>query len=322
MDALDGRASPSVTVAVVQRERFSFTRRSLSSLYASTPTPFDLIYVDANSPGRVRRYLDAQARARAFQLVRQPHYLPPNRARNIALARAQSRYVALVDNDVIFSAGWLDALVSCAEETGADVVTPLMCIGTPVHTIVHVAGGTITVSESGSERRLEEVQRFEGRPLTEVRPRLVRQETELAEFHCMLVRRALFERTGPLDERLLSTSEHLDFCLTVRQHGGKVVFEPRALITYVPPPPLALSDVPYYLLRWSDEWNMASETYFHAKWSLVFNDNVARFGAIHRRLALRRVRRLFRLAGRRKAAALSDRLDALVMGRIPRRQLG
>jgi GT2 family glycosyltransferase len=320
MDAPQGRASSRVTVIVVQRERFSFTRRSLDSLYASTAAPFDLIYVDAGSPRHVQRYLDTRARARAFHLVREPHYLPPNRARNVALARAKSRYVVFVDNDVVFSPGWLDALVSCAEETGADVVTPLMCIGTPVHTVVHVAGGTITVSGTGSERRLKEVQRFEGRPVVEVRPRLVREETELAEFHCILVRRALFDRTAPLDERLLSTSEHLDFCLTVRQHGGKVVFEPRSLITYVPPPPLALSDVPYYLLRWSDEWNMASETHFHAKWNLVFNDNVARFGAIHRRLALRRVRRLFRIAGRRRAAALSDRLDALVMGRLPGRQ--
>jgi len=38
-----------------------------------------------------------------------------------------------VDNDVIVSPGWLEALVACAGETGATVVSPLICQGTPLH---------------------------------------------------------------------------------------------------------------------------------------------------------------------------------------------
>jgi GT2 family glycosyltransferase len=320
MSSADVGQSPRVTIAVVQRERFSLTRESLKSLYMNTSHTFDLVYIDAGSPRHIRRYLRKQARRERFRLIREQYYLPPNRARNIALATVRTPYVVLVDNDVIFSPGWLDALVNCAENTGADVVTPLMCIGTPVHSRVHVAGGTITISEVGSRRRLKEAQRFEGCPIAEVRSGLIREETDLAEFHCILVRSSLFDRIGALDERLLSTSEHLDFSLTVRRHGGKIVFEPRALITYVPPPPLALSDIPFYVLRWSDAWNISSETYFHSKWNLTFDDHVARFGAVHRRLALRRLRQLFRIAGRRRAEALSERLDAIIIGRIPRPQ--
>ena len=84
---------PRVTIGVVQRERFSLTRESLESLYASTSVPFDLIYVDAGSPRHVRRYLEAQASARGVQLIQRPHHLSPNRARNLVLARDRKSVV-------------------------------------------------------------------------------------------------------------------------------------------------------------------------------------------------------------------------------------
>jgi GT2 family glycosyltransferase len=304
---------PRVTIGVVQRERFSLTRESLESLYAATSVPFELMYVDAGSPRHVRRYLEAQASARGIQLIQRPHHVSPNCARNLVLARATTPYLVLVDNDVIFAPGWLDALLDCAEATGADVVTPLICIGRPVHTRIHVAGGQTTILEAGGARRLKEVQRFESTPLASVRGQLVREPTELAEFHCVFARRSLFDRIGPLDEALLSTSEHLDFSLTVRHAGGSIFFEPGALVTYQAPPPLAFTDLPYYTLRWSDAWNLASEQHFHRKWNLSFDDHVVRFGVTHRRLGFRRLRRVVRLGGRRLANKFSSWLDAFLI---------
>ncbi len=304
---------PRVTIGIVQRERFSVTRESLESLYASTSVPFELINVDAGSPRHVRRYLESQASARGMQLIQRPRYISPNSARNLVLARATTPYLVLADNDVIFAPGWLDALLACADATGADVVTPLICIGRPVHTRIHVAGGQTTILEEGGVRRFKEVQRFEGTPVASVRDRLVREPTELAEFHCVFVRRSLFDRIGPFDEALLSMSEHLDFSLTVRHAGGSILFEPRALVTYQAPPPVALTDVPYYTLRWSDAWNIASEQHFHRKWDLTYDDHVVRFGVYHRRLAFRRLRRVVAFGGQRLARRFSNWLDAFLI---------
>lgn len=301
---------PRVTIGVVQRERFSLTRESLESLYASTSIPFELIYVEAGSPRHVRRYLEAQVSARGGQLIQRPHHVSPNHARNLVLARATTPYLVLADNDVIFAPGWLDALLDCAEATGADVVTPMICIGRPVHTRVHVAGGQTTIVEEAGRRRLKEVQHLESTPLASVRGQLVREPTELAEFHCVFARRSLFDRIGPFDEALLSTSEHLDFSLAVRKAGGSIFFEPEALVTYQAPPPLAFSDIPYFTLRWSDAWNLASEQHFHRKWDLSYDDHVVRFGAKHRRMGFRRLRRLVGLSGRRRAERFSNWLDA------------
>ena len=120
---------------------------------------------------------------------------------------------------------------------------------------------------------------------------------------------------GPLNEDLKAVSEHMDFCLTVRQAGGTVIFEPNAVVTYVVGPPLALSDIPYLYYRWSDEWAVDSERHFHEKWGTVFNGSVFRYFVVpHRRHALPRLRRFVQtLVGWRISEFLFDRLATLVI---------
>jgi len=267
--------------------------------------------VDAGSPRRIAKYLAAESKRRRFRLMRLPYYLPPHRARNMGAVAAVTRYIVFVDNDVIFSPGWLNKLIECAELAQADVVTPLICIGEPVHTTVHVAGGVVTSVDQNGRRRLREVMRFRGQPLAKVSEQLARGPTELVEFHSVLIRKSLLDRMGPFDEAYLASSEHLDFSFAVRQSGGSVFFEPRAVISYIPPPPLALSDTPYYTMRWSDEWTVASEQHFHRKWGLDYDDRVVRFAIEHRRLAFRRVRRvMLAIVGWRRSERFSDWLDA------------
>lgn len=262
-------ADPQVTIVVVPRERFSCARESLESIYQYTQTSFNLVYVDGNSPVKVRRYLQAQAQEKNFQLIRTDYYLSPNQARNIGLAHVRTKYVVFIDNDVIVSMDWLNALVECAEETNATIVGPLMCQHKPIHEIIHFAGGESHVwLDNNGRRRLREKMYKQGKQVAEVRNQLQRTQTELAEFHCVLVRTEIFDRVGPLDEAMLNTKEHLDFCMTVTQLGGTVYFEPTSLVTYVPGPPIEWSDLPFYMLRWSDAWTLASLHRLRDKWNL------------------------------------------------------
>ncbi|HHP7246003.1 MAG TPA: glycosyltransferase family 2 protein, partial [Elainellaceae cyanobacterium] len=82
---------PLVTIVVVPRERFSCTQQSLESVFAHTRLPYELIYVDGNSPAPVRRYLEQQADARGFRLLRTEYYLYPNHARNLGLAQVDTK---------------------------------------------------------------------------------------------------------------------------------------------------------------------------------------------------------------------------------------
>lgn len=278
---------PIVTIVVVPRERFSCTQESLESIYEHTDFPFKLIYVDGNSPAKVRRYLEAKAQEKNFEIIRTNYYLSPNHARNIGFSYVDTKYLVFVDNDVIFSPGWLKALVTCAEETGATVVGPLMCEKKPIHQRVHFAGGeSHIVTDIKGRRHLREKMYKQGHNATELRPQLKRTETELAEFHCTLVRTEIFERIGYLDEAMLNTKEHLDFCMNVAQAGGTVYFEPDSLVTYVPGPPLEWTDMYFYMLRWSDAWTLASLQRIREKWDLSEDGY---FQTKYKKLGVRRI---------------------------------
>jgi len=256
-----------VTVAVVPRERFSQTGPALERLYAATAPPLRLVYVDGGSPRRIREYLEAQARYREFELIRTDHYLSPNEARNLAAQTVRTKYVVFIDNDVLVTPGWLDALVTCAEETGAWAVGPLYCLGPPELESIHMAGGDCHVLEEGGRRRLIDRHRLVGKRWADACASLRREAVELVEFHCMLVRMEAFERVGPLDEDLLSVREHLDLCMTIRQAGGTIYVEPAAVVSWMAPP-LAWSDLPFFLRRWSEGWNRSSLEHFDYKWAL------------------------------------------------------
>lgn len=47
-----------VTIVVSPRERFSYTRESLESIYQYSDLPFKLVYVDGNSPSHIKKYLE------------------------------------------------------------------------------------------------------------------------------------------------------------------------------------------------------------------------------------------------------------------------
>ena len=264
-----GEKSPSVTIVVTPRERFSYTQASLESLYAETTVPFELVYIDGNSPPKEREYIKEQSKQKGFKLIRTDFYLWPQRARNMGLAEVKTPYVVFFDNDVVVKAGWLRTLIDCAETTGATVVGPLMCHEEPIHEIVHFAGGeSHIVTDIKDRRHLREKMYLQDRAVETVLPKLEQTETELCEFHCMLVRTDVFDELGPFDESILNTKEHLDFCMNVMALGRTVYFEPDSLVTYVPGPPLAWRDLHFYMLRWSNAWELSSLARLQEKWNL------------------------------------------------------
>lgn len=215
---------PIVTIVVVPRERFSFTRQSLESIYENTTVPFNLIYVDGNSPRDVKQYLEKQSQIRNFKVIRSNIYLTPNQARNLGLAQVKTPYLVFADNDIMVSSSWLSSLLQCAEDTNTDVVGPLMCQHEPVHSEVHFAGGETHIWEDKlGRRRLRERMLKQGKKVPEVHSQLRRTQTELAEFHCVLIRRSIFDQLHQLDEGILCTKEHLDFCMSVRESGEQSI---------------------------------------------------------------------------------------------------
>lgn len=267
---------PRATLIVTPRERFGVAKESLESIYAATDEPFDLVYVDGAGPTDLGEWIGAMAAEHGFRHIRTDRFLSPNEARNIGIKASTTDYVVFIDNDVIVAPGWLSRLVQTADESGADVVAPLTCQGLPLHQEIHQAGAIVTedldsfLATPPGKRIMRETMFLQGQPVSAAPPEAV--ETQCCEFHCALARRSVFDRVGLLDEEMLATKEHVDFCLAVLSTGGKVLLEPRSIVTYLFPNrarPITPDDREYFLVRWSDDWQLRSLDRLAEKWGLV-----------------------------------------------------
>lgn len=293
------------TIVVVPRERFSRALASLASLLAHTRRDVPIVYVDAGSPPHVRRALAVSAHRNGFTLLRAERYLAPNAARAIGLAAVRTPYTVLLDNDVLVTPGWLEALVRTAVETDATAVGPLTLEGEdPARRIVHQAGAFVHRDDGV----LHERHRLIGRPATEAQG-LVREPCDLLEVHALLVRTDPLRRA--LDQEILSTRDHMDLCLSLAAGGGTLWFEPASQVVFTPPPPLAPSDLPYFLLRWSEGWTERTLRHFERKWGARPQPLHFEFLRKQRHLALAGVeRRLTRIAGAQVGGWLMERIVA------------
>lgn len=136
---------PRVTVVCSPRDHYHDAAESLEILIRHTSEPFDLVYVIGKPSRDVRAHVRAEAARVGFTLIERDEHPVPNHARNLALERVGTEYVAFIDNDTIVSPGWLQALVACADETGAALVGPLQLIGPLEDQLIHLAGGFIDI---------------------------------------------------------------------------------------------------------------------------------------------------------------------------------
>ena len=265
-------STPSITLIVAPRESFSCIQSTLESIYKHTRLSFNLIYIDVDSPKYLRKYLARSAAERDWILLRTHRFVSANQARNLGLQYVTTDYVLFIDNDIHVSPGWLEKLWQCAQKTDATAVSPLVCIDKPLHERILMAGGEIRIfletDGRHENRRLYKKCHLVNRSATLMKHQLHQRLCDYGELSCMLVKRDIFAHIGPLDEKLLNTQEHLDFCLSVAQAGGKIYCEPAAVVTYVPKMPRRWSDLVYFMLRWSDAWEAESLIHFQKKWVL------------------------------------------------------
>lgn len=115
-------AAPAVTVVVPTHNRREFLPELVDALRAQSRSDFRAVFVDDGSTdGTVDAARAAFGDDERFQIVSITNG-GPSAARNVGGLDATTEWIAFTDDDCIPRPGWLEALLSAAESTGATVV--------------------------------------------------------------------------------------------------------------------------------------------------------------------------------------------------------
>ena len=311
-----------VTVVVVPRESFNMFPEVVERIYRVTPPLFKTIVMEGNAPERQRRrFRELEKALPNLTVVWSDRWGFPHEFVNQAIPMIDTEYVVFIDNDVEVKEGWLEALLECADRTGAGCVHPIYLtvkLSDPARKI-HIAEGTLVKEFRDGKWFADTFATYSGTRLEDY-PGAEPRESDFFEWHCVLFRKSLLDKIGPLDDLIIA--EHMDYSLRIAQAGEKILLQPKAVVAYDYERIFELKgpDRRYLLFRWNVEQAFRSMDRIRAKWDL-HQDSMARrrfwvrehTGRVrHTFLLPRIVNRLRRMAGRpNRPFAAGEKPDVL-----------
>lgn len=279
-------ARPVITIVMTFRERWSLTLASVESILANTPPPYRFWFLDVGMPAPLRARLQEVAVPRGMEIVPLgPEDFWPNRARRRIASRIDTRYAVFIDNDALVMSGWLEALVRCADETGAGIVGPLYLWGEDARTdLIHMAGGELRIEREGERNVVRERHRLINARLGDVEHTLKREPCGFAEYHCLLMRSEVVHAPDTFDPDIVCVHEHVHASLVAHELGYRTWMEPAARVNYLAKAPWRLMDLPLARRRWSRAAGEASLRRFARRWNVI--DDERSFGDVRNFLVL------------------------------------
>lgn len=253
-----------ITVVAIPRHGFATTALAIERFYEATQTDVAFIYVDVASPPAVARYLEQEAgRRKDFHVLRIEQPISRQMARLLVLDLVSTPFVLFLDNNMLLAPKCVDALLACAGEYDAEVVSP----------VIVMQGGNMHFSGAHIERRADGTlvrhQTTARSPLTAPLDacEIERGEIDFAESHCCLMRTRLFkDRIDALFPAALHNAHTIAFaCETARRAAPatRMLIEPDALASILP---IAFGyDVPWLFDSYNN-WSYFRESYaLHSK---------------------------------------------------------
>ncbi|MBM4035062.1 MAG: glycosyltransferase family 2 protein [Planctomycetes bacterium] len=218
-------ARPLISTIVLSHNKAEHTRRCFDGLLLSTYRPIEVLALDNGSTDSTPAlYAAFGPRAEAAGIAFRPSRLEQNAGavtgRNLALKEARGEYVVFLDNDVVVrTRSWLERLREALEaDARVGIVGPKLVYPFPPY-LIQFAGGAVT--PSGWVHFLGRGEPRDAAPFNQTR------EVQCLISACWMMRRALYEELGPLDEGFNPLQfEDIDYCYRARHAGHKVLYFP------------------------------------------------------------------------------------------------
>lgn len=203
--SIESTPSNLVSIIILTHNQLNYTRLCLESIQHYTPEPHEIILVDNGSTDGTPAWLRSQAALQNhYTLIENDTNRGFAAGNNQGLERARGACCLLLNNDVVVTPGWLESLLTCAHtRSDIGIVGPVSNYVSGPQQVKTVEYNTETLQGlmpfALKHRRL-----YAGQ---------VRPFWRVVGF-CMLIKRAVIDRIGGLDERYgLGNFEDDDFSL-------------------------------------------------------------------------------------------------------------
>jgi len=227
--------TPDLSICLLTREARALLRDCLHSIAEHTRAiTYEIIVVDNGSRDGTRDMLHAEFPH--VRVIANEQNAGFTRASNQAIRASAGRYVLLLNNDTLILPDAFDRLVAFADahpEIG--VVSPQVLnrdgtlqkqcrrsFATPWDLFCYFSGLATLFPRS----------RWFGRYLMTYMPADATYPADAVSGSCMLIRRAVLDQIGLLDERFFAYQEDTDFCFRARQAGWQVYYFHEARIIH------------------------------------------------------------------------------------------
>ncbi len=192
-----------ISVVIPVYNGAGFVADAIASITSQTHGSFEILAVDDGSTDDSVAVLeglvpDVAATGNTLRVLRHATNTGVAAARNSGVQAATSGWVCFLDQDDVWPPGRTGSMLAAAQETGADVVF-----------------GRMAFTDLGSDS---------ARPW--MRPEWFEGDHRGHAMGAALIRRAVFEDVGPLDESNRTGTDDVDWIMRVRDSGLRVVDSP------------------------------------------------------------------------------------------------
>ena len=217
---------PKISIIIPNKDHMEDLRRCITSIIEkSTYDNYEIIVVENNSETReIFAYYEELANNPAVKIITYKGDFNYSAINNLGVSEASGEYVLLLNNDIqIITVNWMEELLMYAQRPDVGAVGAKLYY--PDKTIQH-AGVVIGL---GAHRTAGHVHYRQKRENLGYMGRLCyAQNMSAVTGACLLVKKALYEEAGGLDESFAVSLNDVDFCLKLRRLGYLNVFTPFA----------------------------------------------------------------------------------------------